>query len=437
MHVLVLGSGGREHALAWKLSRESAVSRVTCAPGNPGMAECATLVTVDPLDPPAVLAWARAHAVDLTVVGPEQPLAIGIVDAFTEGAAAIVGPTRLAARLETSKAFAKQFMARHSVPTAGHRVCTTPEQAYDALEALGGAAVVKADGLAAGKGVTVADDLASARAAVDAAMKGDAFGDAGRTIVIEERLAGPEVSVFVLCDGVHGITLATAQDHKRAFDGDQGPNTGGMGAFAPSPLVDAALQRRIDETIVAPVLRGMADEGYPFRGFLYCGLMLTTSGPKVIEFNVRFGDPEAQVVMPLLRGDLAPALRAAATGDLGSLDARALKALRLRATTDRGDAATPVVCVGVVLASGGYPGAVTNGRVITGVDHANAMEDVQVFHAGTARRDGALVTKGGRVLTVTAVGATYAAARARAYDGVARIEFEGMQFRRDIGASVR
>lgn len=437
MHVLVLGSGGREHALAWKLSREAAVSRVTCAPGNPGMAGCATLATVDPLDPAAALAWARAHAVDLTVVGPEQPLAVGIVDAFAEAGAAIVGPTRAAARLETSKAFAKQFMARHSVPTAGHRVCTTPEQAYDALEAFGGAAVVKADGLAAGKGVTVADDLESARAAVDAAMKDEVFGDAGRTVVIEERLTGPEVSVFVLCDGDRGITLATAQDHKRAFDGDQGPNTGGMGAFAPSPLADAALQARIDEAIVEPVLRGMADEGYPFRGFLYCGLMLTASGPKVIEFNVRFGDPEAQVVMPLLRGDLAPALRAAAAGDLGSLDARVVRSLQLLATTAPGDAATPIACVGVVLASGGYPGTVTNGRVITGVDEANAMEDVQVFHAGTALRDGDLVTRGGRVLTVTAIGASHAAARTRAYEGVARIRFEGMQYRRDIGASVR
>jgi phosphoribosylamine---glycine ligase len=431
MNVLVLGSGGREHALAWKLSRERSVARVHCAPGNPGIAACSTLAAVDPLDAAALLAYVRAHAIDLTIVGPEQPLERGVVDVFAEAGVPIVGPTRAAARLETSKAFAKQFMDRHRVPTAGHRVCRTLAEAYAAVDAFGGAAVVKADGLAAGKGVTVAEDAAAARAAIDAAMRDAAFGDAGRTLVIEERLAGPEVSVFVLCDGERGLTLATAQDHKRAFDGDRGPNTGGMGAFAPSPLVDEALQAQVDAAIIGPVLQGMRAEGYPFCGFLYCGLMLTTDGPKVIEFNVRFGDPEAQVVMPLLPGDLAPALQAAAAGDLRRAPSPVVSSAHLPSPP-----ASPRCCVGVVLASGGYPGRFTTGQVITGVDRAEAMDDVQVFHAGTAVRDGALVTSGGRVLTVTATGASHAVARRRAYEAAALVAFDGKQFRTDIGASV-
>jgi phosphoribosylamine--glycine ligase len=420
MQILILGSGGREHAFASKLSSEAGVSAVHCAPGNPGMASCGRLAAVDPLDPEQVVAYVRTAGIDLTLVGPEQPLERGVVDALTAAGHLAVGPTRAAARLETSKAFAKEFMARHDVPTARARVCRDLESAYAAVEEFGGAAVVKADGLAAGKGVTVAATAADARAAIDAAMRDAAFGDAGRCLVIEERLSGPEVSVFVLCDGQQGLVVGTAQDHKRAYDGDRGPNTGGMGAFAPSPLVDVDLSDRVHREIVGPVLAGMRAEGAPFSGFLYCGLMLTPDGPKVIEFNVRFGDPEAQVVLPLIVSPLAPVLRGAAEGALGDHVVRVQQG----------------ACVGVVLASGGYPGPVVTGRPITGIADAEAMDHVRVFHAGTARRDGTLVTSGGRVLTVVATGGTYTEARSRAYQGAARISFEGKQYRSDIGASL-
>ena len=420
MKILILGSGGREHAFAWKLGSEEAVTAVHCAPGNPGMAACGALVPLDPLDASQVVDYVRRAAIDLTVVGPEQPLERGVVDVLAAAGHLVVGPTQAAARLETSKAFAKEFMARHGVPTARARVCADPDAAYAAVDEFGGVAVVKADGLAAGKGVTVAGTATEARRAIDAAMRDAAFGDAGRRLVIEERLEGPEVSVFVLCDGRRGLVVGTAQDHKRAFDGDRGPNTGGMGAFAPSPLVDAALSERVQREIVEPVLAGMRDEGCPFSGFLYCGLMLTPDGPKVIEFNVRFGDPEAQVVLPLIASPLAPLLRAAAAGVLADIDPPDVRG----------------VCVGVVLASGGYPGPIVTGRPITGIPDAEAMDAVRVFHAGTTLRDHALVTSGGRVLTVAATGRTYAEARTSAYRGAAAITFEGKQFRSDIGASV-
>lgn len=419
MRILILGSGGREHALAWKLSREPDVV-VHCAPGNPGMATCGSVSVLDPLDPVQVVDHVRTSRIDLTVVGPEQPLEQGVADALVAAGHLVVGPTRAAARLETSKAFAKDFMARHHVPTARAHVCRDPDSAYAAVQAFGGTAVVKADGLAAGKGVTVADDSATARAAIDAAMRDEAFGAAGRCLVIEERLAGPEVSVFVLCDGHRGIVIGTAQDHKRAFDHDRGPNTGGMGAFAPSPLVDGVLAETIDREVVSPVLAGMRDEGHPFSGFLYCGLMLTDQGPKVIEFNVRLGDPETQVVLPLMAGSLAPVLQAAATGHL---DGHAMPLV-------------PAVCVGVVLASGGYPGPIATGRPITGVAEAEAAAHVQVFHAGTRLQENTLVTSGGRVFTVSATGATYGEARHRAYEAAGLITFEGKQFRSDIGATV-
>ena len=416
MRILILGSGGREHALAWKLSREADVSAVHCGPGNPGMAACGPLAPLDPLDAARVVAYVQTAGIDLTVVGPEQPLERGVVDALAAAGHLVVGPTRAAARLETSKAFAKDFMARHGVPTARARVCRDPESAYAAVEAFGGAAVVKADGLAAGKGVTVADAAAQAHAAIDQAMRDEVFGAAGRCLVIEERLSGPEVSVFVLCDGQRGIVIGTAQDHKRAFDNDQGPNTGGMGAFAPSPLVDATLASAIDRHIVSPVLAGMRAEGHPFSGFLYCGLMLTSDGPKVIEFNVRMGDPETQVVLPLMDGPLTPALRAAAAGSLRAHEVPSVSG----------------VCVGVVLASGGYPGPVQSGHPIRGLAEAEAA-GAHVFHAGTALRDDTLVTAGGRVVTVSATGTTFAEARRRAYEAAALITFEGKQYRSDIG----
>lgn len=421
MKVLVLGSGGREHALAWKLRQESGVSEVLCAPGNPGTAGCAVNVALDILSPEAVTAFVQAEGIDLTVVGPEQPLAAGVSDSLRAAGLAVFGPSQAAARLETSKAFSKAFMERHGVPTARARICSTPEQAEAAVAAFGAPVVVKADGLAAGKGVTVAATTAEALEAVDAAMRQSAFGTAGATVVVEECLVGPEVSFFVLCDGVRGLPLGSAQDHKRALDGDQGPNTGGMGALAPSPLVDDALVTRVMQTIVDPVLTGMRNEGNPFAGVLYCGLMLTADGPKVIEFNVRFGDPEAQVVLPLLPVELTPLLVAAAAGHLPTAPLPRPSGTR----------------VGVVLASGGYPGAMQVGFPIEGLPAAGALDGVAVFHAGTAMRDDQVVTAGGRVLTVVAEGTDLEAARHRAYQAVALISFQDMHFRRDIAASPR
>jgi phosphoribosylamine---glycine ligase len=374
-------------------------------------------------DPDAVLALATRLGVDLTVVGPEAPLAAGVADRFLQAGAALFGPSRAAAQLETSKAFAKDFMARHQVPTARYRVCTSADEALDVVrrEELGRAVVVKADGLAAGKGVVVAPDPETAAAAIRASMLDRAFGDAGARVVLEECLTGPEVSYFVVADGEQFRTLVTAQDHKRIFDGDRGPNTGGMGAFAPSPLVDPLLDQRIRADVVEPVLRGMAREGTPFRGFLYCGLMLTAEGPKVIEFNVRFGDPEAQVVLPLIDEPLAPLLMAAAEGRLGESGPGAVRIAEACA-------------VGIVLASKGYPGDVETGQRIEGLDHlAHEYPDVLAFFAGVQAAGGGLATAGGRVMTLVARASTCEAAIARAYDAAGRVRFDGMQYRRDIG----
>lgn len=384
-------------------------------------------MTLNPAEPAAALELAARLDVDLTVVGPEAPLAAGLVDAFQDAGRAVFGPTRAAAQLETSKAFAKAFMARHGVPTARYRVCSSLDEALAVLRSgeLGESVVVKADGLAAGKGVVVAPDLATAEAAVRTAMVDREFGDAGARVVLEECLSGPEVSFFVIADGESYVPLLTAQDHKRIFDGDEGPNTGGMGAFAPSPLVDVELRARIERDIVGPVLAGMAAEGTPFRGFLYCGLMLTGDGPKVIEFNVRFGDPEAQVVLPLLDEPLAPLLLAAAEGRLASLTA---------GRTAAASAAHAGVAVGVVLAAQGYPGQVRTGDRIEGLEHlAHEYPDVLPFFAGVKASDNALVTAGGRVMTLVARASTYEQAITRAYDAASRVRFDGMQFRRDIG----
>ena len=418
MNVLVVGSGAREHALVWKLSQESDVNRIVCAPGNPGIAAHATCVPVSATDVVGLIDLARSEDIDLTVVGPEAPLDRGLADAFAAEGLMLFGPTRVAARLETSKAFAKHLMALAGVPTARYRVAETPDQAYDAIDELEGAVALKADGLAAGKGVIVASTRAEARAAVDALMVHRQVGDAGRTLVVEERLEGPEVSFFAICDGDRAVPLMTAQDHKRAFDRDAGPNTGGMGAFSPSVLVDAPLEARIMNEIVTPVIDAMRADGTPFRGFLYAGLMLTADGPKVIEFNVRLGDPEAQVLLPRLRTDLAPLLMQAATDGLP----RTVQV-----------AASPDPHVGVVLASAGYPGHVETGHPIEGLERAAAMEDVIVFHAGTRQDGGRVVTAGGRVLTVVGRGQDFAAAIERAYAGVDAIRFEGVHVRRDIG----
>jgi phosphoribosylamine--glycine ligase len=420
MKILVVGSGGREHALVWTLGRNRSVASVLCAPGNAGIARLARTVPVDAGDVDGLLDLAIREQVDLTVVGPELPLDRGIVDIFSSRGLRIFGPTAAAARLECSKVFAKDFMARHGIPTARYRVCDHAAAARAVLDRgeLGYPVVVKADGLAAGKGVVIAENRAAADAAVAAAMDQRQFGAAGDRLVLEECLTGPEVSFFAISDGQRAIPVGTAQDHKRIFDDDQGPNTGGMGAFAPSPLVDAALSARIMREIVDPVIAGMRRDGHEYRGFLYVGLMLTCDGPKVIEFNVRFGDPEAQVVLPSFAGEVAPVLMSAARGEL---------------TAERIDVRSEKY-VGVVLASQGYPQSGPTGLPIAGVDRADGREGVLVFHAGTAPGpDGTVLTAGGRVMTVVAHAATFGGAIEKAYDAVREIQFEGMQYRSDIG----
>jgi phosphoribosylamine--glycine ligase len=414
MRILVLGAGAREHALAWKLSNEPNVSHVICAPGNAGIARTIATAPLDLLDTDAVSSLVDREQIDLTVVGPEAPLGNGLADRFEAEGRRVFGPTRGAAQLETSKAFAKDFMHRHQVPTARYRVCTSAADALAAIRSgeFGDALVVKADGLAAGKGVVVAPDRPTAEAAVEAAMVEKTFGDAGSLVVLEELLTGSEVSFFVVANGEQYVPLLSAQDHKRIFDDDKGPNTGGMGAFSPSPLMNEALQQQIETTIVQPVLKGMAAEGNPYRGFLYCGLMLTPDGPKVIEFNVRFGDPEAQVVLPLL-GSLSE-LMTGQTQDLKT--------------------SGPRVAVGVVLAARGYPGEVRTGDAIKGLnDVARDCPDVQIFYAGVRRNVSDFVTSGGRVLTVMATAPSYQTAIERAYEAVSKIKFDGMQYRKDIG----
>jgi len=419
MRVLVVGGGAREHALCWKLGREAGVETLLCAPGNPGIARetrCLPLNTSRPAD---VVAAAERERIDLTIIGPEGPLTTGLVDELTAAGHRACGPTRAASEIESSKAFAKRLMAACGVPTARHVTCATASEALDVLRGgrFGYPVVVKADGLAAGKGVVVAPGADEAEVAVRVMMVERRFGDAGSQVVIEECLQGREASFFVLTDGVHARVLPSAEDHKRVFDDDRGPNTGGMGAFSPSPLVTEAVGGRILDTIVFPALRGLAAEGRPYRGFLYCGLMITADGPKVIEFNARLGDPETQVVLPALDEDLLPHLWEAAGGTLAAGEFRVRSARH----------------VGVVLASGGYPGQFESGKVISGLEHAASMPEIQVFHAGVAERGGALVTSGGRVLTVVGSGPDFAAARQRAYAAAGSISFEGMHCRRDIG----
>jgi phosphoribosylamine--glycine ligase len=419
MKILVVGSGAREHTFTWKLSREHGAGPILCAPGNPGIAEIARCFPADPAKPDTLLSIAKREKVDLTVVGPELPLSRGVVDLFRAEQQPIVGPTAAAAALESSKAFAKDFMARQGVPTARFRICDSPALALREIARgeFGYPVVIKADGLAAGKGVAIAEDRAAAEAVIHDVMVSRKFGASGERVVLEEFLSGQEASYFVLADGASFMPLSSAQDHKRIFDDDRGPNTGGMGAFAPSPLITAEMERRIIETIVQPVLDGMVREGRPYSGFLYIGLMLTDDGPKVIEFNVRFGDPEAQVILPTLDEDLSSLLMCAAN--------KALPSRRARFSTD--------VHVGVVLAAGGYPDHVETGKLISGIEAARAVPNAVVFHAGTARENGYLVTAGGRVLTVVGRGATYQEGIDTAYNAASKISFEGMQYRHDIG----
>ncbi len=418
MKVLVIGSGGREHALAWKAAQSAGVTTVYVAPGNAGTAREAKLenvaIAVD--DIPALVAFARDHAVDLTIVGPEAPLVLGVVDAFQAAGLRCFGPTKAAAQLEGSKAFTKDFLARHRIPTAAYGNFTDIDQALAYVRIQGAPIVIKADGLAAGKGVIVAMTLAEAESAVRDMLAGNAFGAAGHRVVVEEFLQGEEASFIVMADGEHVLPMATSQDHKRVGDGDTGPNTGGMGAYSPAPVVTPAVHQRIMDEVIRPTVRGMAAEGHPYTGFLYAGLMIGADGvPKVIEYNCRFGDPETQPIMMRLRSDLVALCQAALDGRLD------------RCETDW----DPRPAVGVVLAARGYPGDYRKGDVIDGLDAADDA-DSRVFHAGTALRDGQVVSAGGRVLCATALGHSVTQAQAAAYRLAARVRCDSLFYRTDI-----
>jgi phosphoribosylamine--glycine ligase len=417
MKVLVVGKGGREHALCWRLRQSASVKRVYCASGNPGIAQVADLVALDPTNIAGLAEFAKAERIDLTIVGPEDPLALGIVDEFDRRGLRIFGPSKAAAQLEASKSFAKSVMNEAGVPTAASAVFDDVEEARRYVRGNDGPLVVKADGLALGKGVVVCADRESALATITDSMERKAFGAAGERIVIEERLRGEEVSFFALCDGDHARPIGLVQDHKQVFDGDRGPNTGGMGAYSPLPQFDATLETRIMREVVGPTLAVMRARGTPFRGVLFVGLMIDGARLNVLEFNVRFGDPECEALMMRFEGDLAELLLATTQGTV----ARAHVKL------------SPESAVAVVLASGGYPGAYRKGVPINGLKRAEEIEGVQVFHAATAIRDGHLVTDGGRVMIVSARADSLAQAAAAAYRAADLIEFDGKHLRRDIG----
>lgn len=416
MKILVVGSGGREHALLWKLSQSPLVKKLYAAPGNAGMGEAAELVSIPAEDIPALASFAKREKIDLTVVGPEIPLVAGIVDWFTENKLTIFGPSRNAARLEGSKIFAKQLMMRHRVPTASFQVFESFATASANLLKRKGPCVVKADGLCQGKGVVVAQDVEEASAAIRVLMEKKAFGIAGERIIIEECLEGEEASILALTDGKDFLMLPSSQDHKRIFEKDRGPNTGGMGAYSPAPVVSSLLEAEIRERILEPILHAMAEEGSPYRGLLYAGLMITEEGPKVLEFNARFGDPETEAILPRLKGDFAELLLEIARGRLPR----------------KGFEVDERPCVSVVLASQGYPGSYEKGKAIEGLEAASKGEGVFIFHAGTAKNGTTWVTNGGRVLAVSALGKTLEEAAHRAYRAVSSIHFEGVQYRRDI-----
>lgn len=416
MRVLLIGGGGREHALAWKLATSPALTALICAPGNPGTEEIATNAVIDLGDHRAVIDFCRLQSVDLVIIGPEAPLVAGLGDDLRAAGISVFGPSAAAAQLEGSKGFTKDLCARFSIPTAAYQRFNNAPKAKMYARAQGAPIVVKADGLAAGKGVTVAMTTEEAMAAIDDCFEG-AFGDAGAEVVIEEFLEGEEVSFFCLCDGRTALPLTSAQDHKRVGDHDTGPNTGGMGAYSPAPIFDEAMQRRVMAEIIEPTLAGMAEMGCPFTGVLYAGLMVTAEGPKLIEYNVRFGDPECQVLMPRLTSDLLPLLKAAADGDLASMGAQ---------WTDK-------AALTVVMCAPGYPESPEKGSVIGGLGKAASMDEVLAFHAGTARRGGDLIANGGRVLNVTALGNSVREAQARAYEAVAAIDWPEGFCRSDIG----
>ncbi|HMM72736.1 MAG TPA: phosphoribosylamine--glycine ligase [Rhodocyclaceae bacterium] len=416
MKILVIGSGGREHALAWKLAQSPRVHKVYVAPGNGGTASEPGIENYPHKDLSELIALAERERIDLTVVGPEAPLASGVVDLFRAHGLRIFGPTRKAAQLESSKDFAKRFMLRHGIPSARFATFTEAAAAHAYVEREGAPIVVKADGLAAGKGVTVAMDAAQAHAAIDAALTDHRLGDAGAQVVIESFLQGEEASFIVLADGQHALALATSQDHKRLFDNDLGPNTGGMGAYSPAPVITPSLHGRIMREVILPTIQGMAEDGLPYSGFLYAGLMIGADGSlHVLEYNCRLGDPETQPILMRLKSDLVDLIEAALTGRLDQIEV----------DWDRRAA------LGVVLAAAGYPDAVRKGDAIQGLPER--LDDAQVFHAGTAHTAGGLVTAGGRVLCVTALGDSIREAQRRAYEIVDGIRFAGMQYRRDIG----
>ena len=417
--LLLIGSGGREHALAWKLAQSPSVEKIFIAPGNAGTAGVGENVPIPASDIPALVEFAKSQGIHFTVVGPDDALADGMVDAFEAAGLKIFGPRAAAARLESSKAFAKDFMQRHGIPTAAYREFTDATAAREFCRHAKYPLVVKADGLALGKGVVIAADFAEADRAIAACMEEKAFGAAGARIVVEEFLEGTECSIHALVDGHSYLLFPDCRDHKKIHDGDRGPNTGGMGTICPSGSVDVALRARIESEILQPFLTGLKKDGLAFRGMLFPGLMLTASGPKVLEFNCRWGDPETQSLVRRLDGDLLPLLEAVVDGTIAAQQPK---------WTDGA-----AVCV--VLASGGYPGPVEKGKPISGLEEALAMDGVMVFHAGTKDSNGAIVTNGGRVLGVTATGKDLAAARSLAYSAAARISFEGLQKRNDIGGS--
>ena len=415
MKLLVIGSGGREHALAWKLAQSPKVATVFVAPGNAGTAPEPKLQNLPLTAHADLIDFCRKENVAFTIIGPEAPLAAGIVDDFRAAGLPVFGPTRAAAQLESSKDFAKAFMKRHGIPTAGYQTFDNAQQAHDYVDAKGAPIVIKADGLAAGKGVIVAMTLAEAHAAIDDMLLGNKMGNAGARVVIEDFLQGEEASFIVMVDGEHVLPMATSQDHKRLLDNDQGPNTGGMGAYSPAPVVTPEVYRRTMDEIILPTVRGMAADGCEFTGFLYAGLMIDENGaPRTIEFNCRFGDPETQPIMSRLDSDLADLVQAALDRRLDKVQAEW----------------NPQTAVGVVLAAAGYPDSPRKGDAIEGMEAANKIG--KVFHAGTAVSDGHTVTNGGRVLCVVGLGDDVEQAKAKAYEAVAKIHFEGMQYRKDI-----
>lgn len=415
MDILVIGGGGREHALVSKLQESPGVQKIYCAPGNPGIAEIAECVAIDVNDNAALVDFALAHKIDLTVVGPEMYLVNGVVDAFTKEGLKIFGPSQKAAQIEGSKAFSKYLMEKYKIPTAGFAVFTKAEEAKTYIKKQGAPVVVKADGLAAGKGVVVAMTIDEALAAVDMIMCDNVFGTAGSQVVIEEFLVGEEASILAFADGKTIIPMVAAQDHKRVYDHDQGPNTGGMGAYAPAPVVTSALSEQVMREILQPTVDAMASEGCPYCGCLYAGLIMTADGPKVIEFNARFGDPETQVVLPLLDGDLVEIMEACINGTLDQVDIKWKN--------------SAAVCV--VMAAGGYPGKYENGYVIEGLKEVE-KKGAYVFHAGTATHDGQIVTNGGRVLGVTAIAPDIKQAVEKVYQAIGNLNFTDMHYRKDI-----